>query len=131
MPITDFSFHSGIFFTRQTGKLDAQDAYLWAEYASRCVAASKQPVIALVDATTVTQVTAEAQAILAKASNIPGLCMGVVVMHGVVTKNEKTTTVMASKEHTHIFNDMEKGRAFAEQEAKRLCKQYSSDKEQP
>lgn len=119
MPIQDMSFHDGIFFCREVGQIDRADAELWAEKVREYAAASPHPIVALVDATEATYITAAAREVFARASAIPGLHAGVVAATDFrVAQNSRLTAMLAVKRHTLIFSSLPEARERAEQLAK-------------
>ncbi len=120
MPVTDISFENGIYFAKESGRIDKADARLWAENARRYAEESSNLIVALVDALEVSYISNDARRIFAKASAIPGLHAA-----AVATKDQTATTVsviglMAVEQHTYIFSTLEAARKFAEAEIARL-----------
>lgn len=116
MPITDVAFQDGIFFCREVGQIEREDAAFWAEKVREYAAASPHPIVALVDATEATYITAAAREVFARASAIPGLHAGVVAATDFrVAQNARLTAMLAVERHTLIFSSLEKAREHAEQ----------------
>lgn len=114
MPITDISFTDGLFFARETGTIDVDDAKLWASHAQKYAASSQTPIVALVDAIEVTSVTPQAQQIFAAASRIPNLnCAAVATRNPVSTMTARVISNRAAHEHTHLFATLESAKSFA------------------
>jgi len=115
MPITDIAFQDGIFFCREVGQIDRKDAEFWADKVREYAAASQHPIVALVDATAATYITAAAREVFARASAIPGLHAGVVAATDFrVAQNSRLTAMLAVERHTLIFSSLEKAREHAE-----------------
>ncbi len=120
MPVTDISFENGIYFAKESGRIDKADALLWAEHARRYAEESSGLIVALVDALEVTYISNDARRIFAKASATPGLHAA-----AVATKEQAATTasiigLMAIEQHTYVFSTLEAARKFAEAEVARL-----------
>ncbi len=116
MPITDMEFKDGIFFCREIGQIEREDAELWAEKVREHAEASPHPIVALVDATEATYITAAAREVFARASAIPGLHAGVVAAKDFrVAQNSRLTALLAVKRHTLIFSNLAEARERAEQ----------------
>jgi hypothetical protein len=121
MPITQTRFQDGIFFCREEGEISAEDAQYWAEQASFYAHQSSYPIVALIDATEATYVTAAARRIFARASAIPNLHDAAVATHRArVMHNARLTVMLAVDKHTRIFDDIEKATQFAVNRARLL-----------
>lgn len=118
MPIIDMTFKDGIFFAREVGRIERDDARLWAEHASRYAAMNPVPLVALVDARDVTNVTPEARKIFARATLIPNFAVSAVVTKDIInTQTSRIIALMAPKRHTEIFGDYHEALAYAEHHA--------------
>lgn len=116
MPIRDVHFKNGIFFCREVGRIDDDDARLWTTYAEKFAALSDLPIVALVDATQTTRITAAARKIFAEASAIPNLQHGIVAATDFrVAQSARLTAMLARDKHTEVFDSMTEARAYAEQ----------------
>lgn len=116
MPITDMTFENGIFFCREIDIVDKDDALRWAEKVREYAEASPHPIVALVDATAATSITAAAREVFARASAIPGLNAAVVAAKDFrVAQNARLTAMLSVKRHTLIFSNLPEARDRAEQ----------------
>lgn len=115
MPIRDVHFKNGIFFCREVGRIDEDDARLWQTYAEQFAESSDVPIVALVDATHITRITAAARKIFAEASAIPKLQHGIIAAADFrIVQNVRLTGMLALDNHTEIFETLEEARAYAE-----------------
>lgn len=116
MPITDMTFQDGIFFCREIGRIEREDAELWAEKVREYATISPHPIVALVDATEATYITAAAREVFARATAIPGLHAGVVAAKDFrVAQNVRLTAMLSVKRHTLLFSNLPDARAKAEE----------------
>ena len=110
------TFENGIFFCREMNTVDKDDALRWAEKVREYAEASPHPIVALVDATEATSITAAAREVFARASAIPGLNAAVVAAKDFrVAQNARLTAMLSVKRHTLIFSNLPEARARAEQ----------------
>lgn len=115
MPITDMSFKDGIFFAREVGHIDREDAKQWAAEITRCAAASPTPIVSLIDALQVTFITTEARQIFVRTSTLPNLkCAAVAAAGGVTAQTARVIGKLVEREHTFVFATLEEARQFAE-----------------
>ena len=118
MPIVDMQFEEGIFFARELGRIEKEDAEAWADAARHYAELSPSPIVALVDALEVTHVTAMARQVFALASGIPGLKVAsVATSDASVTQTAQIIGLMARNHHTYVFPTLEQARIFAEAQA--------------
>jgi hypothetical protein len=117
MPVTDLSCENGLFFAREVGSVDGDDARLWAEALARCARSSPVPVVILVDALQATTITAEARRVFAKASETPNVRIAVVaVSNARATQQSRITALLStvrSTHETHFFTTLEEAEQFA------------------
>lgn len=115
MPIIETSFKDGIFFAREVGHIDREDAKVWAAQIARCAAESSTPIVSLIDALEVTFITTEARKIFVQASRIPNLkCAAVAAAGGITAQTARVIGHMAERDHTYVFASLEEARRFAE-----------------
>jgi predicted alpha/beta hydrolase family esterase len=115
MPVQDTSFENRIFFAREVGNIDQADAEAWTMALRRHAQASPQPIVALVDALSVTSVTAAARKIFAQASQTPNLLLVAVATKDLpVTQTARVIGLMGKRGATHVFASLEEAREFAQ-----------------
>jgi hypothetical protein len=115
MPVIDIHFENGIFFARERGRIEKEDARLWARHAVYYAYYSPLPIIALVDALEVSHISNEARKIFARASRIPKLEAAAVAARDVVTvQTARVISLMAEDNHTHIFSTLAQAHDYAE-----------------
>jgi hypothetical protein len=121
MPISNIRFENGIFYCKETGRVEESDARLWAEKACEFASQSQRPIVALVDATEAKYITAAARKIFARSTTIPGLHVGVVATGNfLVQQNAHLITLMSPDRHTHVFASLAEAEQFARDKAQSL-----------
>lgn len=114
MPITEMYFEDGIFFAREVGRIERDDARYWAEQISYFAAISPTPIVSLVDALEVTFVTTEARQIFVRMSKIPNLKLAAVAAaEGITAQTARVIGKLAQDNHTHVFPTLEEATRFA------------------
>jgi hypothetical protein len=122
MPITDMHFKDGIFYAREYGRIEKDDARGWADAVARHASESKAPIVALVDAMEVDYISLEARQVFVRASTIPNLkCAAVAARNLVTAGSARVIAIMAEDNHTHIFPSLEAASAFARKQAERAA----------
>jgi hypothetical protein len=115
MPVVDFHFENGIFFARGRGRIEKEDARLWARHAVYYAYHSPVPIVALIDALEVSHISNQARKIFARASHILKLAAAAVAARDVVTvQTVRVISLMAEENHTHIFPTLAQAHDFAE-----------------
>lgn len=114
MPIEDFRFEDGIYYTREFGNLTVEDARLWTEFARRYAQASEMPIVAVVNALDVEQISKEAQRVFARASHIPNLDSAAVATRDAAAQSERIGQ-QAVQKHTYVFRNLAEAVAYARQ----------------
>ena len=118
MPIINIHFEEGVFYCKEVGEITPDDATRWANYAERFAEESPYPIVALIDATECTFVTAKARAIFARASAMPNLAhAAVAVTDFKVKQSVHLIAMMALQKHTQVFDTIEAAAQFAYQQA--------------
>jgi hypothetical protein len=111
------SFENGIFFAREVGYVDANDAKTWAQDLVKYAKQSAQPIIILVDATEATAISTEARRIFALAAETPNVRIAAVATNRLlVTQQSRMAALMGTVRHTHethIFKTLEEAEQFA------------------
>ncbi len=121
MPISNIRFADGIFYCQETGRVNEADARLWSDKVHEFAASASQPIIALVDATEATYITAAARRVFARANRIPNLHMGVVASGNfLVQQNVRLITLMSPNHHTRVFESFAEAEQFAREQAQLL-----------
>lgn len=117
MPVCDFSFENGMFFSREVGHVDANDAKIWAEALIRCAKASDVPIVVLVDALQATGISTEARRIFALAAETPNVRIAAIATNNLlVTQQSRMAALMGTVRHTHethFFKTFEEAEQFA------------------
>lgn len=117
MPITDIQCDGGVFFAREVGCVDGNDARQWAEALVRCAQASPTPIVVVVDAVQARTITADARRIFAKASETPNIRVAAVATGNTrVMQQSRITALMSmvrSTHETHFFNTLQEAEQFA------------------
>lgn len=127
MPIDDIRFEDGIFYCKESGRVDKDDAQLWAEKAQQFASQTSVPIVALVDATDATYITAAARQIFARATAIANLHDAAVATDNfLVEQNAQLISVMSVDRHTHIFNNLADAQQFARERAQLLRDSYEA-----
>ena len=118
MPIINIHFEEGVFYCKEVGEITPDDAVRWAHHAERFAEESPYPIVALIDATECTFVTAKARAIFARASSMPNLAHAAVAVSDFKVKQSvQLIAMMALQKHTHVFDTIEAAAQFAYQHA--------------
>jgi hypothetical protein len=121
MPISEIRFRDGIFYCKETGRVEESDARLWAEKASEFASQSPHPIVALVDATEAKYITAAARKIFARSTTIPGLHAGFVASGDfLVQQNAHLITLMSPDRHTRVFKSLAEAEQSAQETADSL-----------
>ena len=121
MPISNIRFADGIFYCKESGRVDEADARLWSDKAHEFAASASQPIVALVDATEATYITAAARHVFARSTQIPNLHTGVVVTDNfLVQQNAHLITLMSPNRHTRLFASFAEAERFAREQAQQL-----------
>ncbi len=117
MPIVDMNYENGIFFAREVGCIDQNDAKLWAETMFHHARNSTFPIVLLIDALEATSITAEARRVFAKSAETPNVKVGAVASNNDrVMQHSRITALLGTvrKTHdTHFFNTLEEASEFA------------------
>lgn len=114
MPVVDMHFEDGVFFAREYGKIEKEDAKVWANAVARYAASSPTPIVAVIDALEVDFITTEARQVFVRASHTPNLMLSAVAAKGRVTyQTARIISVMAEEDHTYIFPSVPEAYAFA------------------
>ncbi len=117
MPILDMSFENGMFFAREVGTVDGNDARKWVEALQRCAKVSATPVVILVDALHATTINAEARRIFAQAAETPNVRIAAIACKDLrVTQQSRIAVLMGSvrsTHETHFFDTLEEATQFA------------------
>ena len=120
MPITDVRFEDGIFFCKEEGNINKDDALHWVELATHYVRERNgEAVVAVIDAFGVKAVSLDARNIFAQSTNRTG------VIAAAIATNQFTTTQTArvigltsTERHTYVFRTLEEATDFARQTLK-------------
>ncbi len=116
MPVCDISFENSVFFSREVGYVDANDAKTWAEALLRYAKASDVPIISLVDARQATSISTEARRIFALAAETPNVRIAAVATNTLlVTQQSRMAALMGTVRHTHethFFRSLEEAEQF-------------------
>jgi hypothetical protein len=121
MAISEIRFVDGVFYCKESGTLTEDDAQLWATKAREFTRRHDAPVIALIDARDLKQVTRPARRILAEATAISDLKLAAVVTQNFTArKAADTIDNSASDPHTITFQKMAEARRFVENKARQL-----------
>src|SRR5262245_39955502 len=117
MPVCDMNFENGIFFSREVGHVDANDAKMWAETLMRYAKVSPVPIVVLVDALQAKAISTEARRIFALAAETPNVRIAAVASSNLlVTQQSRMAALMGTVRHTHethIFKTFEEAEQFA------------------
>ncbi|MBZ0296327.1 MAG: hypothetical protein K8L99_27450 [Anaerolineae bacterium] len=117
MPIADMHFENGIFFAREVGVVNSDDARLWSEALYNCSRSSHQPIVVLVDALKATTISAEARRIFARASETPNVRIAAVATNNIrVTQQSRIAALLGTirnSHETHFFTTLEEAEQFA------------------
>lgn len=116
MPVVDIWFENGIFFAREVGVVNSDDARLWTESLYHYARSSRQPIVIVVDALQATTITAEARRIFARASETPNVRIAAIATGTLrVTQQSRITALLStvrSSHETHFFTTMEEANQF-------------------
>lgn len=116
MPIVDMQFKNGIFYAREFGRIDREDAQAWAQQLAEYASHHPTPIIALVDATEVIHITTDARKIFYKASHIPNFLASVVAAQNIASAQAaRVLSLMVDENQTHILPTIEEAHAHAVQ----------------
>jgi hypothetical protein len=125
MPVVDISFSDGIFYSREYGVLDKDDARLWSDAAARYAAESDVPIVALIDAKEVERITPSARQIFARVSMTPNLEISVVAASDPnANRASRITGMVAINPTTFVFQDYEEARKYAIERVAEIRKRY-------
>lgn len=114
MPITDYDFSDRVFFAKESDLITGDEANTWARKLAECALASDQPIVALVDALEVRQVSVAAHQIFTKASFTANLLAVVVATNDVVRLTATTIGMLGKRGKTVVFPTLEKAREYTE-----------------
>lgn len=127
MPVSDCHFDPrGVFFCRQSGRIDTDDAKYWVEQASQYTIPAQRPIAAFVDAQEVQSVTYGARKVLRDASHLPNLAFSVVVVQRpLVIQSVRVVALMSKQEHTFVFTDLQEATQFLHQRLQTVRQQQA------
>jgi hypothetical protein len=115
-------FENGIFYAREVDYVDAADAREWARRLAECAMLSSLPVVALIDARSLTAVSPEARRIFALAAETPNVRVAVVAVNNanrLASQQSRIISVLSAirRTHdTHFFDSLDEATAFARQQ---------------
>lgn len=113
MPIKDCYIEDRIFFAHESGLLTPSDAMVWVSYLEQQPITPDAPVVAIVDAREVTQVTGDAMFVFLQASYCSKLLAVLVVSSVYNMAMAHAFADLGEEGKTHIFTSYEKALAFA------------------
>src|SRR5687768_8144012 len=107
MPITDMKFEHGVFFAKESGRIDKADAECWASALRGYADSSRTPIIALIDALEVTFISPSARLVFASATGIAKLKAVSVATEDLVTaQTARVIGMLGKRGRTHIFETL-------------------------
>ncbi len=126
MPIVNMHFKDGIFFAKEVGRIDKDDARQWTQTLAELTQQSRTPVVALIDALEVTYISSSARQIFIKSSHLPNFAVSAVAANNIISQQtSRVMGLMAEHNHTHVFPTLEEAYAFAVQVAQEVGAAYS------
>ncbi len=111
MPITDYRFENRVFFAVESGFLSGEDGAEWARRLKQAAETSAEPIVALVDASTVTSMSVEAQRAFVNASRTQNLVAVVVATNPRITPLATIIGVLGQRGYTRVVSTMEQAQA--------------------
>jgi hypothetical protein len=114
MPIQDYNFQDQIFFAREVGVINPEDAREWATRLAEAAAQSPMPIVALVDALGVSRVSVGAHDIFSKASYTRNVKRVVVATNVVISGSASNISLLGKRNQTEVFRTLEEARHHAE-----------------
>ena len=114
MPIIDMRFENGMFFAREVGDIDVQDAQEWAARLRSAAESYSSPIVALVDAMDVEFVHAEARDVFVRASHTPNVrVIAVAVASVLAVVTARSIILRGEPGKTYTFVTLAEARSFA------------------
>ncbi len=117
MPIYDMRFEDGIFSAREVGKVDKPDAEAWVKALREHASTSPTPIVALIDAREVGDVSSSASLVFLHGSSTPNVKVAVVVASTkeVVVKAQSISLMSGhhKKHDTRVFYSLDEAQTFA------------------
>ena len=114
MPITDYCFQDRIFFAKETGTITAEDAQEWSKKLVEAAQTSPEPIVALVDATTIGSLSSAAARIFERASYTENLLAVVVATHAAAALTSRTIGLLGKRGGTIVLATLDAAREQAE-----------------
>lgn len=125
MPVCDISFENGVFFSREVGHVDVNDAKAWTEAFMHYANVSDVPIVVVIDACQATTISNEARRIFALAAETPNVRIAAVATNNLlVTQQSRMAALMGTVRHTHethFFKSLEEAEQFASSYVARLA----------
>ncbi len=116
MSISNYAFENRIFSCKESGRISGDDAKTWAEKLREHATQSPTPIVALVDALEVRQVSRAALEIFAKASYTPNVLAVVVATNAPVEVTATNIGLLGKPHQTLVFSTL----AAAQEQAQKL-----------
>lgn len=131
MPIQNSQCKDGIFFCEQVGEVNEQDAYAWVQQIQDYAADSMVPLVAFMDATNATYITAKARQIFARASAMTELAgIAIVATRHTVVQSCKLIAMLSVDPYTRVFDTVAEARQYARKRASHVRAAYERDNPQ-
>lgn len=117
MPIYDMHFDDGIFFAKQTGRLDSFDAQAFVEALRHYAEISQKPIVILIDAREVESISPQASLIFIQGSATPNVKVAAIATTRMETFIQARTVSLMSERQTthstHVFQSYDEAQRFA------------------
>ncbi len=113
MPIIDYQFQDRLFFAKEIGDISAEDAQTWADKLKESAALAGAPIVALVDALDVKNISIRAIDIFAKASFTRHVIAVVVATNLMVSATSTNIGLLGKRNQTVVFRTLEEAREHA------------------
>jgi hypothetical protein len=113
MPIIDYRFQDRLFFAKEIGDISAEDAQTWADKLNESAALAGVPIVALVDALDVKNISVRAIDIFAKASYTHHVIAVVVATNAKVRATSTNIGLLGKRNQTVVFHTLEQAHEHA------------------
>jgi hypothetical protein len=118
MPICDMRFENGIFFARQTGRVEQADAEQWVTALAQHAASSPVPIVALIDARDLNYLSTNASQVFVRGSATPNVKVAIVAAKSAeINQRSRSMGLVSKVRSTHdtlVFRSLEEAERCAQ-----------------